>query len=124
MKKSICLLLILILTIPPRAALAWSEGGHHIISLIAFGLLGKEDQCKLVAILEKHPRFAEDFAPPAELPNDEEKLRWRIGQVKLLLDGRAKFRVEFLVRHDVTPGRLATPAGQHGRAAEDLVVAG
>jgi len=80
MKKLICLLLILILAVPPGPALAWSEGGHHIISLMAFDLLGKEEQAKLVAILEKHPRFAEDFAPPAKLPNDVEKLRWRIGR--------------------------------------------
>jgi len=47
---------------------------------MAFDLLGKEDQCKLVAILERHPRFAEDFAPPTKLPNEEERLRWRIGR--------------------------------------------
>ena len=37
-------------------------------------------QGKLVSILEKHPRFAMDFAPPEKLPNDEEVLRWRIGR--------------------------------------------
>ena len=47
---------------------------------MAFDLLGKEEQAKLVAILERHPRFVEDFAPPEKLPNDEEKLRWRIGR--------------------------------------------
>ena len=33
-----------------------------------------------IAILEKHPRFAHDFAPPEKLPNDAEKLRRRIGR--------------------------------------------
>ncbi len=80
MKKLTCIVLILILSVPPRAALAWSEGGHHLISLMAFDLLGREEQSKLVSILEKHSRFVEDFAPPEKLPNDEEKLRWRIGR--------------------------------------------
>ena len=80
MKKITCLVLILILDVPPKTALSWSEGGHHIISLMAFDLLSKEDQAKLVAILEKHPRYAEDFSPPDKLPNDEEILRWRIGR--------------------------------------------
>ncbi|MEQ1827034.1 MAG: hypothetical protein ABL921_13850 [Pirellula sp.] len=58
--------------------LSWSEGGQNTISLMAFDLLGMDEQSKLVSILEKHPRFAEDFAPPEKLPNDEEVLRWRI----------------------------------------------
>ncbi len=80
MKKLTCLFLILILAIPPLPAYAWSEGGHHLIALMAFDLLNKNEQSKLVSILEKHPRFVEDFAPPEKLPNDEEKLRWRIGR--------------------------------------------
>ena len=80
MKKPTCLVLILLLAVPPKAAFSWSEGGHHIISLMAFDLLNKGEQAKLVAILEKHPRFAEDFLPPEKLPNDEEVLRWRIGR--------------------------------------------
>ena len=80
MKKLTCLVLILILAVPPKAAFSWSEGGHHIISLMAFDLLNKGEQAKLVAILEKHPRYAEDFSPPETLPNDEEVLRWRIGR--------------------------------------------
>ena len=47
---------------------------------MAFDLLNKGEQVKLVAILEKHPRFAEDFSPPEKLPSDEEVLRWRIGR--------------------------------------------
>jgi hypothetical protein len=38
------------------------------------------EQAKLVAILEKHPRYAEDFSPPEKLPNEDEKLRWTIGR--------------------------------------------
>ena len=81
MKRLTSLFLILILLLPPQTVFAWSEGGHHIISLMAFDLLSKDEQSKLVTILEKHPRFAEDFAPPEKLPNDEEVLRWRVGRV-------------------------------------------
>ena len=47
---------------------------------MAFDLLTKAEKAKLVAILEKHPRFAEDFSPPEKLPNEAEVLRWRIGR--------------------------------------------
>jgi hypothetical protein len=70
--------LILAQTVP---AVAWSEGGHAIISLIAFDLLTPDEQRKLVAIMERHPRYAEDFTPPEKLPNDDEVLRWRIGRI-------------------------------------------
>lgn len=72
------LVLIALQAVP---AFAWSEGGHAIISLIAFDLLTPDEQKKLVAIMERHPRYAEDFAPPDKLPNETEALRWRIGRI-------------------------------------------
>ena len=81
MKKLTSIFLVMILLLPPQAVFAWSEGGHHIISLMAFDLLSKDEQSKLVSVLAKHPRFAEDFAPPEKLPNDEEELRWKVGRV-------------------------------------------
>jgi hypothetical protein len=80
MKKLTSLFLVLILILPPQAVFAWSEGGHHIIALMAFDLLSKDEQSKLVAVLEKHPRYIEDFAAPEKLPNDTEVLRWKIGR--------------------------------------------
>lgn len=55
---------------------AWPESGHHIISLLAYDQLEAIEQTKLVELLEKHPRYAEDFSPPENIAN---KLRWRIG---------------------------------------------
>ena len=78
MKKMLCVILSILFVLPPLPAFAWSEGGHHIIALMAFDLLNREEKAKLVAILEKHPRFTEDFSPPEKLPNDEEVTRWRI----------------------------------------------
>lgn len=80
MKRTLCALLIALIVLQSGPALAWSEGGHHIIALMAFRLLSKEEQTKLVTILEKHPRFAQDFAPPKGLPNDDEIRNWRIGR--------------------------------------------
>ena len=79
MKKPLCVILSILFVLPPLPAFAWSEGGHHIIAVMAFDLLTKAEKAKLVAILEKHPRFAEDFSPPEKLPNGEEVTRWRIG---------------------------------------------
>jgi hypothetical protein len=79
MKKSLCLLLAVFVALQPLPTLAWSEGGHHIISVLAFDLLSKEEQAKLLSTLEKHPRYQEDFAPP-DLPNDTEVARWRVGR--------------------------------------------
>lgn len=72
--------LVIWFAVPPGAAQAWSECGHCIVALLAFDLLSAEEKAKVVALLEKHPRFAADFNPPASLPNDEEKLRWQIGR--------------------------------------------
>jgi S1/P1 Nuclease len=80
MKRSISILLVLIFAMPPQSAWAWSEAGHHIIAVMAFKLLTKEEQAKLRSLLEQHPRYAEDFSPPENLPNDDEKLLWRIGR--------------------------------------------
>jgi hypothetical protein len=80
MNKALCLLLIILLAIP-KPAFAWAECGHNIVALLAFDLLTKDEQAKILAILEKHPRYADDFTPPADLPNDEEQLRWRIGRM-------------------------------------------
>ena len=79
MKKLLCVILSVLFTLPPLPAFAWSDGGHHIIAVMAFDLLTNAEKAKLVAILEKHPRFTEDFSPPEKLPNDAEVLRWRIG---------------------------------------------
>jgi hypothetical protein len=81
MKKLTSLFLVLILILPPQAVLAWSEGGHHIISLMAFDLLSKEEQSKFLEILSKHPRYNDDFIPPKGLPNEQEEQRWKVGRV-------------------------------------------
>lgn len=49
-------------------AYAWSDAGHKIIASIAFRQLTPAEQQAVIAILEQHPRFADDFV--GKLPND------------------------------------------------------
>jgi hypothetical protein len=72
--------LILFFLLPSQLCLAWSEGGHHLIAAVAFSLLTEKEQAELIAVLQKHPRYAEDFVPPEKLPNDEERTRWLVGR--------------------------------------------
>lgn len=64
----------------PTPVRAWSETGHHLIALMAYDLLTPDEQARLLEILAAHPRFDEDFKPPAFLNNETEVLRWRIGR--------------------------------------------
>lgn len=71
---------VLLVIGPSNVALAWSEGGHHVIASIAYKLLSKEEQAKVQRILAAHPRYTEDFQPKKPLPNDEELAVWRFGR--------------------------------------------
>lgn len=51
-----------------------------MIAAVAFSLLTEKEQAELIAVLQKHPRYAEDFVPPEKLPNDEERTRWLVGR--------------------------------------------
>ncbi len=67
--------LALILTVQP--ALGWSEGGHHLIAVLAYDLMQPAQQKRLMEILENHPRFAEDFKPR---PKVADLNHWTIGR--------------------------------------------
>jgi len=64
----------------PSPAFSWSEGGHHLIAAVALSLLTEKEQAEPISVLQKHPRYAEDFVPPEKLPNDEERTRWIVGR--------------------------------------------
>jgi S1/P1 nuclease len=52
-------LLAWMMTVSP--AIGWNATGHKIIASIAFRRLTGDEQARIVAILKRHPRFAEDF---------------------------------------------------------------
>jgi S1/P1 Nuclease len=65
-KPLTCALLCLVWAIDVRA---WGPAGHKIVASVAFRKLSLEKTTKVIALLKKHPRYAEDFAAkvPAEL---------------------------------------------------------
>jgi hypothetical protein len=63
------------LTVQP--AFAWSDGGHHIIAVLAFDLMKPAGQKRVIELLSKHPRFAEDFKPG---PKIADLNHWTIGR--------------------------------------------
>jgi hypothetical protein len=73
-------LLVLCLTLPTQSVYAWSEGGHHLIALIAFELLTEREQNQILTILGRHPRYREDFTPPDGLPTDRDRVLWQVGR--------------------------------------------
>ena len=67
--------LVVMLTVQP--AFAWSNGGHHIIAVLAFDLMKPAGQKRVIELLSKHPRFAEDFKPG---PKIADLNHWTIGR--------------------------------------------
>lgn len=63
-----------------ESCFAWSEGGHHLIAVMAYDLLTEEEQRELQSILAAHPRYAEDFVPPPKVMGEHETELWRIGR--------------------------------------------
>ena len=80
LNRLIAFALILVFLLPSQLCHAWSEGGHHLIAAVAFSLLTEAEQAELISVLQKHPRYAEDFVPSEKLPNEEEKIRWLVGR--------------------------------------------
>ncbi len=65
MRKLLIALLILLQPLPLQAL---SEDGHHIIAMMALDLLKNEEHSKLLATLEKHPRFKKGVEPAENCP--------------------------------------------------------
>lgn len=81
MLKLRCVLTVVLaflLTVQP--AIAWSECGHHIISALAFDLMQPPEQQRVIDLLKHHPRFAEDFTPPAKALATQDLNQWYIGR--------------------------------------------
>jgi hypothetical protein len=70
-------LLTVAILLCPTVASAWSEGGHHLIGLIAYHLMDDAEKAAFQELLAAHPRFADDFKVPGNV-NDAD--RWRPGR--------------------------------------------
>ncbi len=63
-----------------QTCFAWSEGGHHLIAVMAFETLSLDQQHELATILKSHPRFVDDFKPPEKITEPAEIQRWLVGR--------------------------------------------
>lgn len=71
-------------------AQAWDATSHRLSAYVAWETLTTTSQDQLIAILENHPRFTEDFLDqiPANimLASDAERTRWLLGQAAIWPD--------------------------------------
>ncbi len=84
------ILLLLALPFVPAPVLAWHEAGHKATAAIAFEQLDDMERRRIIAILEAHPRYAEDFAqwmpPDIAAGNDDERGAWLMQQASVWPD--------------------------------------
>jgi len=60
MRLTFLSLFVWLLAVSPAGA--WNWTGHKIIASIAFRQLAADEQTRIVELLQRHPRFTEDFA--------------------------------------------------------------
>jgi hypothetical protein len=65
---------------------AWGPAGHKIIASIAFRRLPPDQQKKIVALLKKHPRFGDDFAPKMQVVDPLFADEWIVEQAAIWPD--------------------------------------
>lgn len=80
MKKAIYLASLCIITLFPSTLLAWSEGGHYLIALMAYDRLPTAKQTELLNLLQSHPNYAKDFKVPKSMKDERQKARWLVGR--------------------------------------------
>ncbi|XZE33743.1 S1/P1 nuclease [Pirellulaceae bacterium SH501] len=86
MKKLLMFLLICFTSLQPVPAFAWSECGHAIIMQLAYLKLPPSQRAAIEQLMQSHPRFKEDFEPPADITSTGSQLAWRIGRIGYLPD--------------------------------------
>ena len=79
-RRIVVLLAIVLMVVPIRPAMAWSQGGHHLIAVLAFRQLPEQQRAELFRILKAHPRFEQDFKPPKGLSDARNFDEWLIGR--------------------------------------------
>ncbi|WP_395376673.1 S1/P1 nuclease [Marinicella sp. W31] len=74
MKKTYILLLLALYLCSPVQA--YNAAGHEISALIAWELLDKAERQQIVAVLQQHPRFKQDFDLPRKPQDPEDQSAW------------------------------------------------
>jgi hypothetical protein len=83
----------LIISVCSTTSHAWNDTGHRLVALIAYERLTPERRAELVKLLEKHPRFAEDFEKrmPRGL-SEEDRAKWVFAQAAVWPDIARDYR--------------------------------
>jgi hypothetical protein len=81
----------LTVSLVPKSVLAWADGGHKSVALIAWQKLGEEDRKWVADLLKQHPKYQEHFADKMkeELPKDADEAaiqRWLFAQASVWPD--------------------------------------
>ncbi|MCB1664692.1 MAG: S1/P1 nuclease [Pseudomonadales bacterium] len=96
---SLCLTLLL-----PLPALAWDATSHRLSAYVAWEALTPAHRNRLLQILEKHPRYEQDFLdqmPVNVMVSDEDtKGRWLLGQAAVWPDLARSFEEEDRIRYN------------------------
>lgn len=83
---------------------AWDATGHRLSAYVVWEALSFERRAELIALLESHPRYQEDFVEEMPLTvmvgSEEEKLRWMLGQAAVWPDLARSFEEEERIRYD------------------------
>jgi S1/P1 Nuclease len=84
-RLALCCTLLCCLVITAETQ-AWGPAGHKIVASIAFRRLSPDQQKKIVALLKKHPRFEDDFAPKMEVVDRRFADEWIVEQAAIWPD--------------------------------------
>src|SRR5690349_12368814 len=78
-RPNVAALIVLLATclLSARPAFGWNDGGHMLTALVAWHQMSDANRAWAIALLERHPRFRQDFvdAMPPGL-SDADRARW------------------------------------------------
>jgi len=121
----LCMALQLCLTSP---ALAWDATSHRLSVYVAWEALTPVERSTLIKILEKHPRFTQDFLDvmPANVmvSSEETKARWLLGQAGVWPDLTRGLDEEAQIRYNRPKWHWIDGAWIRGSAEQGNVYVG
>ncbi|MDP1931248.1 MAG: S1/P1 nuclease [Gammaproteobacteria bacterium] len=99
-----CLCLFLLQFVTTSVANAWDATSHRLSIYVAWETLSLDNRNALHQLLQRHPRFQEDFLDqmPAAimLATEEEQVRWLLGQAAIWPDMARGFQGEDAIRYN------------------------
>jgi hypothetical protein len=107
---------------------AWDATGHRLSAYVVWEILAPERRAELLALLESHPRYQQDFVEQMPLTvlvgSDEEKLRWTLGQAAVWPDVARGLSEEERIRYDRPTWHYIDGAWLRGEGVQGNVYVG